>query len=136
MTVPNFTVGEFGDGSKPARPVRDGEQDGANRVSVTCRVRPSGANFEVEANIATAGDTTFTLLATVDAQGKSAAGAMTLKKTTQWTHPTCDLAILTPQQGVAAGRYWAHITCASSVTDPPATCDIFGELRIENCAQQ
>jgi hypothetical protein len=138
VTVPAFTVGEFGDPTtmSPSRPVKDGAQEGGKTVKVECRVVPSAGGFDVEVNVSTVGDTTLSLRATVDSQARSNAGKMTLKKTDTWSSATCKLETLTPSQGVAAGRFWTHVTCMGAVSETAAMCDIFGEVRVENCAQQ
>jgi hypothetical protein len=138
-TVPSFHVGDFGDQATgvPPTPVDDGAVDGGRTVAVTCKVAPSaGGGFDLEANVATVGDTTLTIRAAVDAQGKTKAGNMTLKKTSTWSSASCDLdATALPQGAVAGGRYWALVACGGSTSDTGATCDISGQLRVENCAQ-
>lgn len=140
ITVPMFTVGDFGDSTMGVapKPVENGDVVSGRVVTITCRVAAAAAGgFELEANVTTAGDTTLTIRGTLDAQGKTKAGIMTLKKTSTWSSSSCVLdPTALPQGAVAPGRYWTSLACGGSTSDTAAMCDIFGELRVENCAQQ
>ena len=137
VTVPPMRLGDFPDvaGGTKARPVVSGDVEGGNAVSVACRVVAAGSGFSLEATIAIAGDATLTLRATTDAQARTTAGRMTLRKTAAWSSTSCtfDAAALSPSGGVANGRYWALVTCGGATSDIGATCDIFGQIRVENC---
>jgi hypothetical protein len=140
VTVPAFVVGDFGDSTSgaPPTPVDNGGAQGGKSVAVACRVAPlATGGFALAGSVAIAGDTSFTINGTLDAQGKTSAASFTLKGTTGWSSTTCSLDPTTrPEQGIAAGRYWATLTCGGAISGAGARCDIFGELRLENCAQQ
>jgi hypothetical protein len=139
-TVPALIVGDFGDPTTgaPPSPVDNGGQVGGKAVAITCRVAPIAAGgFTLSGSVAISGDTSFTIDATLDPKGKTSAGSFTLTKTSRWTSATCTLDPTSrPEQGVAAGRFWGMLSCGGATSDKGATCDIFGELRLENCAQQ
>jgi hypothetical protein len=122
-------VGDFADPQSgvSSRPVKSGEEG----VTVTCRVAPTGSGFAVNATI-TSGGTTLEVSGDVDASGNTANGKMTLGS---WQSTMTKLDTSgNAQFGIAAGRYWALFsTKATSTTSE--TCDIFGEIRVENCAQ-
>jgi hypothetical protein len=140
VTVPAFVVGDFGDSTSgvPPTPVDNGGLQGGKRVAITCRVAPLAAGgFALAGSVAIAGDGSFTINATLDAQGKTSTASFTLVGTSSWSSTTCSLDPTTrPEQGIAVGRYWATLTCGGASSGAGAMCDIFGELRLENCAQQ
>ena len=76
----------------------------------------------------------LTTSATVDAQGGTTAGKLELKGNgAEWSSSSCKLDATGVQMGVAAGRYWATFACMGATSGTGETCDIFGQLRIENC---
>lgn len=139
-TVPSMTVGDFGDATtgSPPVPVEDGATQGGKAVAITCRVAPNATGgFDIAGSVAIAGDASLTLRASLDATGKGAGGNFALKKTTAWSSTSCTLdTTVRPGAGAAAGRVWAQLTCGGSKSDTGGTCDIFGEVRFENCTQQ
>lgn len=140
-SVPAMKVGDFGDQTKgvPPAPVASGATAGGEVVTVTCRVAPSAGGFELQATIALANDATLSLQGTLDADGKTAAANLVLEKgSTKWTSTTCTTApsAVGPFGGVAAGRSWTLFTCGGATSNDAATCDIFGQIRVENCREQ
>jgi len=140
QTVPGLSIGDFGDpgAGKLPRPVKNGATEDGGTVSVTCRVAPNGSGgFELDATTSYGG-TTLTVKATLDMQGKTTAGKLNLAKVggASWSNVTCSFdPSSSPSMGVAAGRYWALMSCGQSVSTNADTCDIFGQIRFENCTQ-
>jgi hypothetical protein len=143
-TDPLFVLGDLGNPASGtlATLVEDGDRgQGGFWVVVQCRVAPSAAGFELEGS-ASVGNESFTVKATLDAQGKTSAGAFTQShraadSVSKWSATTCTLdPTARPEQGVAAGRYWASLACTGTSSDTGALCAFTGELRFENCAQQ
>lgn len=134
--VPGFSLGQFSDGSPPAAVlVKNGDPKEGGLVDVTCRVKDTGNGFDV--SLYAADDSGLSIAAAVDAVGNGAAGKMTFKTTTgAWQSETCTLDASGPFMGVAAGRYWGMFACTSAKSSNGGACDVFGEVRFENCAQQ
>jgi hypothetical protein len=53
-----------------------------------------------------------------------------------WSSTSCKLETSGPFMGIAAGRYWAIVTCTDATSGGADTCTFGGELRVENCTQQ
>ncbi len=137
-TVPAMAVGDFGDVSMGIFPipVQTGERQAGKVVTIQCRVVSDGSGYVVEGNVAVDGDAALSLRGTVAAGGKGSATAFSLKKTVGWSSTSCTLdTTLRPGAGVAAGRVWAMVSCGGAKSDTGGTCDIFGEIRLENCGQ-
>jgi len=134
-TVPAFKVGDFADATAH-RPVKDGDTEAGQTVHVDCRVAPDADKFELTVVI-TMGTSSVNLEGSLDAQGGTTSGKLLLKGNgAEWTATSCKLDATGVQMGVAAGRYWAMVSCAGATSANADTCDIFGQLRVENCAQQ
>jgi hypothetical protein len=138
--VPVLEIGEFGNPAAeppvPATPIPNGRREDGSIVQVYCEVVPKGGGYRVYATVGRSG-TTFELEADVDSSGATNAGGVVLigPKGT-WTSETCTLAQSAPYMGVATGRYWATFSCPSSTSTPNVTCDVAGEVRLENCTQK
>jgi len=137
-TVPAMAVGDFGDASMgiSPTPLENGERQAGKVVTIQCRVAPDGSGYAVEGSVAVEGGIALSLRGAVDAAGKGSATAFSLKKTVGWSSTSCTLdTTLQPQAGVAPGRVWAMVSCGGAKSDTGGTCDIFGEIRLENCTQ-
>ena len=133
----SLTIGTF----KPPAPVADGASAGTGQVSIGCKVAASGAGFDANANVQLTGSSAAALLlnGTPSTAGLTKTGSVSLTIEGQtYSATTCVLDVdATAGQGIAAGRYWAGFTCARATQQAgPRVCDIQGELRIENCAQE
>lgn len=135
-SVPAFNVGQFADATAH-RPVKSGEaDDDGESVSVACRIAPNGGDFAVNLTI-TKGPTTLAIQDDVDGQGGSTTARVDLSGGgASWSSASCKLDATGLQMGVAAGRYWAMVTCMGAASTGGDTCDIFGEVRVENCTPQ
>lgn len=137
VTVPTMMLGDFGDpgAGSPPRSVGNGERFEGKAATVDCRIAPRPDGFEITATVALGDTPRLTLSGKTDLKGSSSAAAMTLAGERSWTSPSCtlDVSALSPQGGVAAGRYWGRLTCMRATNDLGATCDIFGQIRLENC---
>lgn len=135
-TVPAFNVGQFADATAH-RPVISGEaDDDGQSVSMACRIAPNGTDFAVNLTI-TKGTTTLAIEDGVDARGGSITAKVDLSGGgASWSSASCTLDATGLQMGIAAGRYWATVTCMGATSAGGETCDIFGEVRVENCTQQ
>jgi hypothetical protein len=137
-TVPPLFVGDFGDpqAGKPPVPVKDGASQDGGAVSVSCSVIAIGSTgFDFAASVTYAG-TKLDLTATLDASGKTTAAKMVLQKSATWTSSTCKLEPTTAQMGVGVGRYWGSMSCIQATSGANDKCDIFGQVRFEDCAQK
>lgn len=136
-TVPPMTVGDFGApaGGVPAKSVANDERIDGKRVGVACRVAALSDGFEIDATVTIEGGPRLTLTGKTDLKGSSSATVFTLAQERTWKSPTCKLDVsgISPQGGAASGRYWGLVTCAGATSDLGATCDIFGQIRLENC---
>lgn len=134
-TVPAFKIGQFADATAH-RPVKNGEVEDGETANVACRVAPNGTGFAVEATIGL-GTTTLTLRSDVDATGGSTDAKLNLVGGgATWSSATCTLDATGVQMGVAAGRYWALVSCGGATSATGDTCDLFGQVRVENCTPQ
>jgi hypothetical protein len=134
-TVPAFTLGAFADATAH-RPVKSGETENGETANVACRVAPNGSDFAVEMTLGLGG-TTVTIRSDVDATGGSHAAKLNLVSgAATWASETCTLDATGVQMGVAAGHYWAMVSCMGATSAGGETCDIFGQVRVENCTQQ
>ncbi len=138
VTVPPMTLGTFGDpaAGAPAVPVTDGERLQGKPVAVTCRVTSLADGFAIDAAVTVEGGARLTLAAKTDLKGSSSNAAVSLAEERSWSSPSCtlDVSALAPQGGVGPGRYWGLVTCMGAANDLGATCDLFGQIRLENCA--
>jgi hypothetical protein len=135
-TVPAFDVGQFADATAH-RPVKSGESDDDGQaVTVACRIAPNGTDFAVNVSIAK-GTTTLAIEDDVDAKGGSITAKVDLRGGgASWSSASCTLDATGVQMGIAPGRYWAMVTCMGATSAGGETCDIFGEIRVENCTPQ
>jgi hypothetical protein len=137
-TVPAMAIGDFGDvamGIAPT-PVENGDRLAGKVVTIQCRVARDGSGYALEGNVAVDGDVTLALRGALDNAGKGNVTAFSLKKTVGWTSTSCTLdTTVRPGAGAAAGRIWAMVSCGGARSEAGGTCDIFGEIRLENCAQ-
>lgn len=134
-SVPAFALGAFADATAH-RPVKNGAEENGETANVACRVAPAGAGFAVEMTIGL-GTTTLTIRSDVDGTGGSTAAKLDLVGGgATWTSDTCTLDATGVQMGVAAGRYWAIVSCGGATSSAGDTCDLFGQVRVENCTQQ
>ena len=134
-SVPALQIGAFADATAH-RPVKNGEVENGETANVACRVAPNGNGFAVEMTVGL-GTTTLTVRSDVDASGGSSAAKLNLVGGgATWSSTTCTLDATGVQMGVAAGRYWAMLSCAGATSASGDTCDIFGQVRVENCTQQ
>lgn len=141
-----LSVGAFAEPSvqppAPPAPVKNGETWEGDAVQVACAVKPSGDRLSVQATIAR-GARSIELNGTISASNPSSASSPSEKVITNVKaggaeYASSDCTVTFPANGgVAAGRFWGVIACAS-VTDPakPGACAVEAEVRIENCAQQ
>ena len=130
-TVPALKVGQFADATAH-RPVKNGETEDGESVTVACRVAPTGAGFAVNLTI-TKGTTAIAISDDVDASGASTTANMNVTSGATWSSASCKLDASGIQMGVAAGRYWAMVTCMGATSSSGETCDIFAQVRVENC---
>lgn len=131
--VPDLAIGDFGDAGTVARPVPNGTREDATVVAVNCRVVPASGGYTIYATIGRSG-TTFELEANVDSNGATTNGGVSLiGPAGTWQSETCTLSQTSPEMGVGSGRYWAAFSCPASTSTPNVTCDLFGEVRVENC---
>ncbi len=133
-----LAIGDFT--TMPKRAVDDGATENGHPVSATCTVAAgSGVGpFLVSATITLGGVGTLTLSSGVDMNGASSAAKISLAEDAggTWSGMTCTLdPTVDLQAGVAIGRYWAGFKCTQATNAAGPACDIQGELRIENCAQ-
>lgn len=137
VTVPPMTVGDFGAPAAgvPAKSVANDERVDGKRVGVACRVAALSDGFEIDATVSVEGGPRLKLTGKTDLKGSSSATVFSLAQERTWTSPTCklDVSAISPQGGAASGRYWGLVTCAGATSDLGATCDIFGQIRLENC---
>jgi len=134
-----ITIGAF----EPQRPVADDAPEGGGSVNMFCSVVPLGPGFDVNTTIELTGAMggAVTLVGSMRADGSTITTA-TMSFTTQgvtFGSMSCvlDGGIRLAQSGVAAGRYWAGFKCVDAKpSSAQQTCNIEGELRIENCIQQ
>lgn len=136
--APELAIGEFGDveANKPARVVPNGTKENGTVVAVSCKVVSASGGFSVYGTVGRSG-TTFEILADVDSKGASSAGKMTfIGPNGTWSSETCVLSQPLATMGVAAGRYWAAFSCPSSTSTENLTCDVSGEIRLENCTDE
>lgn len=132
-TVPALKLGEFGETGN--RPVQNGAVESGATANVACRVASNGGSFAVEVTIGL-GTTTLTVRSDVDSAGASSAAKMNLVGNgATWSSDTCKLEAATALMGVASGRYWAMLSCPGATSASGDTCDIFGQVRVENCTQ-
>ncbi len=142
QSVPPVTIGDFGDpnAGKAPRPVKDGESEGdGGAVVIKCRVASHGATtFVFEARVEHAG-VALELSSTLSETGKGLTGNLSLKKVggATWTNAgTCTFdSSASPSMGIADGRYWGLLTCMQSMSSANETCDVFGQIRFENCME-
>lgn len=135
--VPSIAIGDFPDTERgaPSRPVRHGSDEQGLAVTVECRVaRRAAGEFELTSQM-TLGSKTLNVEGVLDASGATTAGKMLLKDdATTWTAATCRFdAAADPSMGVAAGRYWALLSCTGATAATGETCDVSGQIRLENC---
>lgn len=134
--VPDLAIGTFGDAGVEPKPVPNGTREDATVVAVNCRVIPANGGYSVYATVGRSG-TTFELEANVDSNGATTAGGVSLiGPAGTWQSETCTLSQTSPQMGVTTGRYWAVFSCPASTSTPNVTCDLFGEVRVENCTTE
>ncbi len=131
-------IGDFT--TVPKRAVDDGTAENGHPVSVTCKVAAgSGVGpFVVSATITLGGVGTLTLSSGVDINGASSAAKISLAEDAvgTWSGMTCTLdPTVDLAAGVAIGRYWAGFKCTQATNAAGPACDLQGEVRIENCAQ-
>lgn len=134
--VPDLAIGDFGDPANnvPAKPIPNATREDGSVIAVFCQVFPKDGGFRVYATVGRSG-TTFELDANVDSAGAETTAAMSLiGPDGTWKSQTCTLSQTSPQMGVATGRYWAKFSCPSSTSTPNVTCDVSGEIRLENCS--
>lgn len=132
-TVPALKVGQFAEATAH-RPVKNGETEDGESVTVACRVAPNGAGFAVNLTIAK-GTTSLAISDDVDDSGGSTTANMNVTSGATWSSASCKLDASGVQMGVANGRYWAMVTCMGATSTTGETCDIFGQVRVENCTQ-
>lgn len=136
--VPDLAIGDFGsaDAGTLPKPVPNGTREDATVVAVNCRVIPASGGFSVYATVGRSG-TTFELEANVDSNGATTAGGVSLiGPAGTWQSETCTLSQTSPEMGVGTGRYWGVFSCPASTSTPNVTCDLFGEIRVENCTTE
>jgi hypothetical protein len=138
--VPALSIGAFGNPAAeppvPSTAVPNGTKEEATVVAVFCKVAPKAGGFAVYATVGRSG-TTFELEADVDAQGASTAAGVTLiGPNGTWSSETCTLTQTGPQMGVANGRYWATFSCPGATSTENVSCDLSGEVRLENCDEK
>lgn len=131
-----FMLGELSDATpSAARVVKNGTTDDGGTVGVSCRVASTGGGFAVSADISTS--SSFQIEGSVDASGKTSAGKLTFKTAARaWQAETCTFDTSGPFMGVAAGRYWGRVSCAGAKATTGESCDLFAEVRVEDCAQE
>jgi hypothetical protein len=133
---PMFKVGQFSNASpEVARAVKNGETEEGQAVSVSCRVAPSGSDFAVEVAI-TVGSSSLAIEDGVDSKGQSLTAKVDMTSGGKtWSSASCKLEASGTFHGIAAGRYWAIVTCTDATSHSGDTCTFGGELRVENCTQ-
>ena len=133
-----ITIGAF----DPQRPVADDAAEAGGKVNMSCTVIPGAAGFDVNATVELSGAMggAVTLVGSTTATGSAATATMSF--TTQgvtFAGMNCvlDGGVRMSQSGAAAGRYWAGFKCVDAVAPTTErTCNIEGEIRIENCTQR
>jgi len=132
-----LAIGTF----QPPAPVADGASANGGQVALSCRVATSGTGFDANANVQLTGSSPGALLfnGSPSASGTSTSGSLSL--TVQgftYASSSCVLTVdSTSGQGIAAGRYWLNVKCASATEQATKhVCDIQAQLRVENCAQE
>jgi hypothetical protein len=136
----------------PTQPVRI--QTGAQHVQITCSVHPQGTEFAInldvlQGNVAGNGSSSLTVGGVVDPEtgGTNITAAVLSTTGGQYVSSACTIDFNTPGAGaepagppVAAGRIWAHLSCAAATDSgmmvspgQPATCDVEVDMIFENC---
>jgi hypothetical protein len=131
-----------------------GFQPGYGSVSVSCKVDPSGAGFNIQLSAQVDGPSggTFTAVGQVDSNGGTGiAGGFTSAANGSFFDPNCSIDFTynmgpVPVAGspVAAGRIWAHMDCPNAVQSGTSevgadggptvrTCDGHADFLFENC---
>jgi len=130
-----LTVGTF----EPAAPVADGAAVGDGQLSFNCRVATTTGGFDANANVQVTGTNAGGLLFSGSPSTAGASNSGTVSITVQGQTYSASTCVLTSGagQGIAAGRYWANLTCTGATSQATQhTCDIEGQIRIENCAAE
>ncbi len=122
-------------------PVRNGESEQGDLVSVGCGVRTAGGGaFQVVATIEKKGVGVLTLQGNIQSGGPSPVSANFVLEggLGAWVQYDCTLTFpATVPDPLEAGRIWAIVECRSATAaDPSIVCDAHAELRLENCNPQ
>jgi len=138
-----FALGSFGDtGAQPPLPassVVDGSPIANGAVSVTCRVHESSTG-QFDVNVAAIGGGAFqldgALTNTGDQAGIHVVGSRSeTRGAADFEASDCTVQYLTAVQGVAMGRIWGRVTCASAKNGAGKTCSLVADFRFESCEQ-
>ncbi len=140
-------IGGFGNpqAGTPARPVEDGQSDGAGQVHVSCKVTKNGTNYDVVAEAQLAGNEggTISIVGTFPEKAPADQPAVNIRGVFQrgdfgkFEQRDCT-ADYSPSAvaGVAGGRVWALLKCPDIVrADQDQHCEGQVQFRFENCTQ-
>lgn len=124
-------LGDFPADAGPSRHVREGAEDGVDALS--CSVAPDGSGaFLVHGRVdARAGQ--FEVRGTFAASGETS-GVKARVSVPAGTYEASDCTVRYPQPGgVAYGRVWGRLACATAVDQAGNGCRLDAEFRFENC---
>ena len=143
-----LTVGDFGNlaASPPtgSAAVKDGDTFLGTQASVACSVASAGnATFNVSATVDLAGTAggVFRIDGQFNTTGQQTGihayfARRTSGNSYDETDRLCTVDYTTSFQGVAAGRVWGHLNCPNAVDTANAhACTIVADFRFENCGQ-
>ncbi|MBL8613263.1 MAG: hypothetical protein JNL38_38335 [Myxococcales bacterium] len=142
-----LTIGGFGNpaAGTPARPVEDGQAEGAGTVKATCKVVKSGSNYDViaEAQLTGAEGGTISIVGTFSEKAPADQPVVNIRGVFQrgdfgkFEQKDCTVDYsISPIAGVAPGRVWAKMKCPNLFRqDQNQTCEGETTFRFENCQQ-